>query len=232
MRSSAATTSLALFLIALIASSVAGSSDGSKHSLQVLHAINDGPFSPRGVINFNPAGKRGQKYEPAAANALADKLAKVAAPTDFYLLQFVGKLYDHDVVLNATARLCQLQAAKFRESITIHLDESGGNWASCLLGFRLPYHIDYIVPSHECTDKVGFMQLPQQAPKVVPFQTSVGVVNPQAGVRPRLEQIVSETKDGKPQPQPSFLQKYWYYLIPIGLAVIMNIGAEPEGPAK
>ncbi|GAK63391.1 uncharacterized protein PAN0_003d1595 [Moesziomyces antarcticus] len=68
----------------------------------------------------------------------------------------------------------------------------------------------------------------------VEFNTQVVVVNAVVPPRPQLKQALPTNEDGTvqtPPPEKTFLQKYWFYLIPIAILLIMPPGDEEPKPA-
>ncbi|KAJ3170522.1 hypothetical protein HK101_011330 [Irineochytrium annulatum] len=188
-----------------------------KHQFQVLHRVDgDKPFSRRGVITYDPASRKkaANKYENNKEDKGVQEVVTARAGEDtlYYVeLRHVGPVAGVEgVMLNASVRLCLLQASKYHEHMNIHFDQAG-----------IPFHLDYIVNSGSCTDK----------PPAFPsngFKTTVSLARKDV-IRPRLEQIHAETKDGKAEPEKTLWQKYWWYAIPI---VIMLLMSGADAPAE
>ncbi|KAJ1558145.1 hypothetical protein HK405_014317, partial [Cladochytrium tenue] len=129
-------------------------------SFEVWHSTSGSPMTPRGTLHIAPSRKSGTKYEAGAGGTA--ELARVANPAEVYQVRFTGIVHGVEVALNSSVPLCQLQSARFREYVTVHLDETG-----------VPYHIDYVVPSSSCSTKGA---------KSVPFKTNVFVQKPVDGI--------------------------------------------------
>ncbi|KAJ3330943.1 hypothetical protein HDU76_004451 [Blyttiomyces sp. JEL0837] len=188
----------------------------SQPEFEVWHSINDAPYTLRGKIAISALTKRtGHKYEDSKSlSGGKEIIGKHASLSDLYHLQIRGSVSGIDLKLNATLRLCNLQSAGLKEHITFHVDQSG-----------IPYHVDYVVPAATCDSS-------KKLPAVAAFKPQIHISQSLEGVRPKLEQIVAETKDGKPEKPQSFLQKYWMYLIPIVVIMLMGGGGEEPAPAK
>ncbi|KAI8848339.1 hypothetical protein BC829DRAFT_443853 [Chytridium lagenaria] len=191
------------WLFVLVVAYVASIATCEKTQVEVWHSLGDAPFTQRGVLTYDPdSKKKTAKYEPV------DSAALIPAP----LLASIGKdvvyrvswkhvkpvLGVEDVTVTATIRACLLQAAKFQEHYTLHIDEAG-----------IPYHLDYVVDAAKCEENQK-------------------VVAPKKGFKINVElrglRMGQETTDGKPQPEKSFLQKYWYYILAIFLIVMLSGG--------
>ena len=62
------------------------------------------------------------------------------------------------------------------------------------------------------------------------FKSNLLFTKVQAGARPVLQSL-PETTDGKPAQPTSFLGRYWYYILPLVVVLLMSPGEE-EAPAR
>ena len=103
--------------------------------------------------------------------------------------------------------LCLLQSSRFQDSLILHLDEN-----------QDIIHIDYHpTTALECTGIVK--------PKSKCFKTSILIHNSTLGERAQLQEL-PETPNGQPPPPQSFLQKYWMYILPIMILLLLPGGQE------
>ncbi|OAJ43278.1 hypothetical protein BDEG_26650 [Batrachochytrium dendrobatidis JEL423] len=117
-------------------------------------------------------------------------------------------------ILKASVPLCMLQTSRFHEMITVHVDSHGK-----------PFHLDYLVNANECLPDIDFG-------KTLHFKTVVAVGRLADAPRPILEKL-KETVDGQePVPEQSFIQKYWYYIIPIMLVLTLSSSGGDDGKGE
>ncbi|KND04983.1 uncharacterized protein SPPG_00667 [Spizellomyces punctatus DAOM BR117] len=180
--------------------------------LEVLHSIDDQPFTPRGSLVYDPTSPKrtANKYESEVP--IPDFL-KGRDTSDRSLLYRVRVKGNNGVDLSAAVPVCLLQASEYREQLTLHLDSNGGPW-----------HMDYLVDATDCDTSRKLGRSPR---------TQVLLERAVDGPRPKLDQIVESTPDGKPAKEQSFLAKYWYYIVPIMIILMMGGGGEepPQGGA-
>ncbi|KAJ1549137.1 hypothetical protein HK096_000492, partial [Nowakowskiella sp. JEL0078] len=108
-------------------------------------------------------------------------------------------------------RLCSVQAGGFQEFITIHLDSNDDI-----------FHVDYDFASEKCSNTNLSKKISKKA-----LKPSVNVQRSDGGPKPVLDQLPELRPDGQPQQPPqSWLQKYWYYLIPLAILLLMSGGGD------
>ncbi|TPX50493.1 hypothetical protein CcCBS67573_g10092 [Chytriomyces confervae] len=179
-----------------------------KLEFNILHAIDEANFTMRGRIV--PVEKKAGlfKYE---SDPKMD-LTPFQTPATDYTQRYKIIAMDMDgTVLTTSIQLCQLQKAKFNDFIAIHLDQNG-----------TAFHIDYTVDSSSPCSKD---QKPVD-PKTT-FKTRTLVSKAEEGARPKLEQMSSEKAEGK-EVEKSFLQKYWYYIVPLFLILVLTGGDDKK----
>ncbi|KAJ3026720.1 UNVERIFIED_CONTAM: hypothetical protein HDU68_005185 [Siphonaria sp. JEL0065] len=199
-----------VFLLSLFSASLVAASTTSQQ-FQVLHAIGDASFSLRGQIA--PTEKKSivsPRYESAAALDLTPLRTQSSSETDLYHVKIVSSA---GIELQSSIRLCQLQSAQFVDSIAVHFDEIGNP-------FHLDYSVDLIGKDGKCGGSVS---------SKAAFKTKVAYVKTLDGARPRLEQMTADIAAGKTDGgEKTFLQKYWYYLIPLAIILLMSGGEEEK----
>ncbi|KAJ3183420.1 hypothetical protein HDU87_006739 [Geranomyces variabilis] len=178
--------------------------------LSVLHSLGSSAPSLRGSIVYDPASLKRSANKYVAGSATAGSVVSAGANTDpreMYRVYVEGD----GVKLTAAVPLCMLEASEYQEQITLHLDSNG-----------VPWHLDYLVGATSCEKPAKPLG---RTPKTLVF-----IERALAGTRPKLEQMVETTVDGKPEPEKSFIQKYWFYIVPAVLILLLQSGGEE--PAK
>ncbi|KAI8823620.1 uncharacterized protein EV422DRAFT_521667 [Fimicolochytrium jonesii] len=176
----------------------------------VLHSIGRQNPVERGHITVDAASTKRSvnKYVADDNKAQPAELVNKGSSGDQTELYRVSVQVGQGKTLSAAVPVCLLKASNFREQITLHLDSEGKPW-----------HLDYLVSASTCGPSSRQTQRPPR--------TQVFLERAVVGARPRLEQIVENTPDGKAPPEPTFLQKYWYYIIPVVLMVLLSGQEEP-----
>ncbi|TPX65271.1 hypothetical protein SpCBS45565_g05286 [Spizellomyces sp. 'palustris'] len=194
-----------LFESVLLVAGLAATAFAEPTVLEVLHSIDDQPFTPRGSLVYDPTSPKrtANKYE---SEVPISDLLKGRDTSDRSLLYRV-RVKGNGVDLNAAVPVCLLQASEYREQLTLHLDSNGGPW-----------HMDYLVDATDCDP--SRKQLGRSPRAQVFLERALD------GPRPKLDQMVESTPDGKPAKEQSFLAKYWYYIIPIMIILMMGGGGE------
>ncbi|ORY53500.1 hypothetical protein BCR33DRAFT_710918 [Rhizoclosmatium globosum] len=178
---------------------------------QVLHAVGDSPFTVRGLITQleKKTGSTGARYENYEG---LDLSPITSAPADESTLYHI-KIVQGQLELSSSIRLCHLQKAQLVDMITVHVDQTG-----------VPFHVDYAVESKD--GSCGNIKKVAVAAKNG-FKTKAVFGKTHDGARPRLDQMTAETVTGKTE-EKSFLQKYWYYILPIVVILALTGGEEPK----
>ncbi|KAI8925690.1 hypothetical protein BC831DRAFT_459789 [Entophlyctis helioformis] len=169
----------------------------------------------RGTILVDALSPKRNANRLEAPLAVPKELLAVdaARSTRYHVDVHVGE-GDSKRILSASVPLCMLQSAKFQEMLTLHLDIHGN-----------PFHLDYLVAAHSCDESVNLS-------KVSAYKTFVTLGRVQDAPRPTMEQAADEVEGAKNAPEQSFLQKYWYYLIPMAIMFAMGTSGGGEEAKK
>ncbi|KAI9141875.1 hypothetical protein BKA69DRAFT_368161 [Paraphysoderma sedebokerense] len=116
---------------------------------------------------------------------------------------------------------CLFDNGDYKERINVHLDDLG-----------TPFHIDYLPSVKTCLVNGGNQNSnhKNQEPQVT--NVKVRVFTPAQGVSPILSSAPptksnpTGSKDPN-QPEPSFIQKYWMYIVPLLILLLLS----PSEPA-
>jgi len=220
--------------------------------LTLEHSIGSAPFARRGdvSVNFNPA--RGAKALTFSAPQTGSKKAASAAlqanPATLYRMRFVQDGQSSDEALMASIPLCALAVSHWHENFVLSVDPYGQ-----LIS------VTYRTPLSDCSSgearaalagtdtftftpkaKISFGKPGSKAQlSVRPGFDASSQANAQAvGAEPSAAPAAAAKEaekgpDGKPIPPPqTFWQKYWIYIVPMGIYVILQaVMAPAEAPA-
>ncbi|CAE6396161.1 unnamed protein product [Rhizoctonia solani] len=168
------------------------------------------PFSHKGTVVLTPTG--GPSYAPA--NAFRDQLtAWVASAPDARYEIALETDGNQDDWPRSSVKLCHLTSA-YEEFLTLHKTVSGDI-------FALDYHLDSVPKNGGCPHTPSAMYI---------ASTDVQIKSPSPAFTPRLKVPPPMGADGqviKPVPEQSFIQKYWMYIIP-ALIILLVLPAGPE----
>lgn len=227
---------LLLFMFSVVRSQRKSSSDESLHntidtsnSLPIEHAFGiEDAFSPRGNIVFK-SSKLGLASFSGATELTDEEVVKLQHLVENNGLYFIrspamiGASFSDDASgVNKTnyvqtfVKACYLYGSQLREVITVSTDFSGN-----VIGLNI------VSPRSDCVH--DFKTAPT-------FFNSTVIVQPQvAGAGPdtstfirKLEKEAEESKKG-PKDNRSFLAKYWMYILPVFLILMLSAQTEQPG---
>ncbi|KAJ1719941.1 hypothetical protein LPJ53_005372 [Coemansia erecta] len=189
-------------------------------TLSVYDNLNSDQFTQRGeLVLSDPA-----EYSPVGLqNPPVIKYSTVANwTTDNSMYAVLLQSHKTDAQLVLTVPRCRLNGDQaIKERFVVHAAADGG-----LL------HVDYTAgKAANCKDAHAVPETPK-------FTTDVVVKRRVQGPTPELAQAPSidltTGKEKTPEPQKSFLVKYWYYIVPVMLLLLLGGGEEPqqEGNAR
>lgn len=175
------------------------------------------PFTHKGTVLLTPTGL---SYAPAAAfrsqltawssNATTDARYEVALQTS------PVEDGNPDDWPRASVKLCHVTGAQ-EEFLTMHKTLAGDI-------FALDYHLSSVPKDGNC---------PKPAPLYI-ASTDVQLKSPSPAFRPRLKTPTPMSADGQPvkaEPEKSFIQKYWMYIVPaLIILLVLPAGPEEGGP--
>ncbi|CAE6522377.1 unnamed protein product [Rhizoctonia solani] len=201
-------------LLSFVVATAHASNDTALHVHHRIRALGDEPtpFSHKGTVVLAPTGP---SYSPAGA--FRDQLAAwiSSSPDARYeiALETEGSPDDWP---RSSVKLCYLTGA-YEEFLTLHKTISGDI-------FALDYHLDSVPKNGGCPHKPSAMYI---------ASTDVQIKSPSPAFTPRLKVPPPMSPDGqpvKPVPEQSFIQKYWMYIVP-ALIILLVLPAGPEDGA-
>jgi hypothetical protein len=217
----------------------------------MLHSVgSSASFTPRGeaTINFNPSKRSGSKaiHFSAGARVPTAVLRELMARDAVYRVKFVAAGQSEANAVMASVPACALVASHFHETFIFHSDPYGSLLS---VSYRTP--LSSCLPSSEATailDAAG-----EDANMVTKGKVSFGRPGEKAKmhVRPGFDassqaaaQAVGsdapppaaapeKNADGSTPPPPqSFFQRYWIYLVPLGIFMVIQAVVAPPEPER
>ncbi|KAK3741085.1 hypothetical protein QZH41_003717 [Actinostola sp. cb2023] len=187
----------------------------------VEHALikeNGEEFQPRGTITIRSLKhKTGVFYQNDHLSREDLQVLKDMAQNDAYYRIRVPARFSTDVdepqiYVSTYVNACALLQSKFTETIIVSIDHLGNIYG---VGLRLPVS--------QCEDSRRFSDVPSY------FNTTVQILQQTAGALPdtqtyvqRLEKEKAEEAAGKGKDNRSFLAKYWMYIVPVVIFMLMT----------
>ncbi|KAF8605470.1 hypothetical protein BDV93DRAFT_521776 [Ceratobasidium sp. AG-I] len=170
------------------------------------------PFTPKGTVLLTP---NGPSYAPAAA--FRDELTTWAASNNPHARYEVALETEEspDTWPRSSVKLCYVTAAK-DEYFTMHKSVSGDV-------FALDYHLSSVPKDGAC---------PSAPASLFIASTDIILKSPSPAFSPRLKTPPPLGADGqtiKPVVEKSFIQKYWMYIVPVLILLLVMPGGPEEG---
>jgi len=199
------------------------SSIDMSQSLVLEHSFGvEDDFTSRGSIVFknSRAGYASFSSVTELSDDEVSKLAKLVEENGLYFIRsptrIGGKVNETDYV-QTFVKACYLHGSGLQEAITVSIDYSGN-----VIGLNI------VSPRSQCVvDGGNYRNVPTS------FNSSVIVQHQVAGAVPDVQPFIdSETKrrskDNKSEKDNrSFLAKYWMYILPVFLILMLSAQAEP-----
>jgi len=205
------------------------SSIDTSHSLPLEHSFGaKDDFVSRGSIIFK-SSKTGYASFSSVTELTDDevnKLQRLVEENGLYFIRSPTKIGGTFSGTNKTnyvqtfVKACYLYGSRLQEAITVSVDYSGN-----IIGLNI------VSPRSACTTEVHYMNTPTlfNSSVIVQHQVAGAVPDTQAFAR-KLEQEAADAKQGKGKDNRSFLAKYWMYILPV--FVILMLSAQAEQPAE
>ncbi|XP_073245641.1 ER membrane protein complex subunit 10-like [Porites lutea] len=220
---------LSLFLLVCMDMVCSIEPRGEELVFTVEHCLSeeeDAVFKPRGTIYVKTVKSSTgtiSQTEPLSLDEV-ENLKDLALKDGYYRIQLRPKSMDGGVGIDSSVstfvKACSLFTSKLTETITLTLDNTGHL-----------YGVGLIVPDGGCQAKSlnwDAVSLPSQ------FNSSVVVMLQGTGQLPdtqtyiqRLEKEKREKQAGKTQDNRSFLAKYWMYIVPVVIFMMLT-SQQPE----
>ncbi|KAF9984346.1 ER membrane protein complex subunit 10 [Modicella reniformis] len=165
-----------------------------------------------------------EEYEQRLAEWKMQQEAEAENPTPktpgsyaFYQIMLKDEVRGWEAM--SSIKSCLLLASDFQELITLHLDND-----------HQVFSFDYYTTANKCEDdhKKEFALTSLDYFKNVKVDLAVGSVGPKA--RYAKAQAMRLDQTGNPETEKTFLQKYWMYIVPIVIVMLIT-GGEPEKTA-
>ncbi|RXG72784.1 ER membrane protein complex subunit 10 [Armadillidium vulgare] len=190
------------------------------HVEDTLESKGPDTFSPRSVITIRSvkSGSAVVKHTREWTDSHQNYLRELAINDGLYRVRVQQKGQEDRGYISTFTKACLLYESSLSETFTVMLDNSGGS----IIGFSL------VTPVTVC-------QGDESLPLLNNFNTTVVTRSPLQAPAPdtatyiqRLENMKTEKAEGKDN--RSFLGKYWIYIIPIVIILVVSgSGQEAAG---
>lgn len=193
-------------------------------TLFVHHSLDSGPvatYEQRGVINVHLARKEASYYQdkPLPRTDIA-KLRELAQTNGMYRVKVftqIGNVEDQAVF--SFTKACAIYESGLSDVFTVTLDQNGYLVGVGLSASPASCNGDYVPDS-----------------KLISFNTSVNIVSLVTAPAPdtltyiqRMEQEKAEKARGEQGDNRSFFAKYWMYIVPLIIFLLISGASNPEG---
>lgn len=202
-------------------------------TLDIEHAFGvDQPFTKKGTVSlrgFKTTVTGHYTQEIALSGKEMSLLEDLARRDGFYLIRAPVDVGTKDGDSKSTqkyastfVKACYLYGSRLSETMSVSVDYAGN-----VIGISL------VSPKSACPGQLSEGVEEEMNQDV--FNSTVVVQQQVAGVIPdtqtfvkRIEKERSETAKGQGKENKSFLAKYWMYIVPIFLIVMLSSQADPE----
>lgn len=227
---------LTFLLIKVISGKKMSDDDGgfaidSSH-LPIEHSFGlEDKFSPRGNIVFHTskAGYASFKSTPELSNDDIDKLQKLVSENGLYYIRSptkIGSTFEAEDANNQTAtkyvqtfvKACYLYGSRLQETITVSVDNSGN-----IIGLNI------VSPRSQCSTDDHYSNVPTIFNSSVVVQQQVAGAVPDTATYNKNIEREARSESGKSKDNRSFLAKYWMYILPVFLILMLSSQAEQPG---
>ncbi|KAL0949411.1 hypothetical protein HGRIS_009471 [Hohenbuehelia grisea] len=222
---------LSFLLILTAASLVAASEFRVSHRVYHPNAQKRPNYVYRGSLNTHPIPTFHHADDAAAGlTQFADFLKTEGLSAEDALYQVALEAdTDQELWQTSSVKLCHLQQLK-SETLILHATESHNSVPYALDYFVAPVLSDGSCPPLEQNSPSPFHVF---ATKLSQLNTTVTVRNARLPPLPELRVPPPLNEAGepvKPPPEKSFIQKYWMYIVPVLLALLLTGGPEEAPP--
>lgn len=223
-------TAILVSFLCLAYRSVADDEYEGLYTVTVEHSFNSGPepvFSRRGVVAVRSlkSGYGEFLQDAPLTDDEISQLKTLATSNGIYRIR-VAKGSDRDIPTNyvySFMKACALYESRLSDKLTLHVDLSG-NLIAASLSTVLPYCSgDVRLANHDLTQ----------------FNTTVDVEQMVAGPAPetqayiqKLEQEKIEKAKGQQADNRGFFAKYWMYIVPALIFVMMSQSLSQNAAAQ
>lgn len=210
-------------------------SSSSTYTLNIEHAFGlDAPFSPKGTVVIKvhrSTATAAFSRETKLSVEEVGKLEELALKNSYYRVKAGVKLsnsytdekeksQDNDGrYVSSFIRACHLWGSNLQERMMIAIDDNGN-----VIG------ISMWSPKHDCPTRANLKPMTSHV-----FNSTVNIHQQVPGPTPdtqtfvkKLEREQAEQAAGKGKENKSFLAKYWMYIVPIFLILMLSSQAEPQ----
>ncbi|KAF9583203.1 hypothetical protein BGW38_010032 [Lunasporangiospora selenospora] len=161
-----------------------------------------------------------EEYEQRLAEAQQDAALYPKTPGNyaFYQIKLVDERREWESL--SSIKSCLLVASDFKETFTIHLDQD-----------KNAYAFDYYTTSHACEEEHKKELTLSSLDQFKDAKVDVSFSNNGPKARYIKAQTIKLDETGKPAVEKTFLQKYWFYIVP-AIIMLLFSGGEPEKTAS
>nr|CAD7462229.1 unnamed protein product [Timema tahoe] len=196
---------------------------GGLLTISLRHALGQEPFLDRGRITIQSINSQSVALQQSAlSNADRDKLKALSEEDGLYRLEAVVRTHDSKETLFLTfIKACALVESLMSDVVTLSLSQDNNIIAVSLS----------TQPISGCGSLVDQHQLKTFNTTVVFRHMETGPVPDTATYVQKLEREREARERGDTKDNRSFLAKYWMYIVPVLIFVLLSGAANPEGAA-
>ncbi|KAK3816580.1 MAG: hypothetical protein J3Q66DRAFT_342874 [Benniella sp.] len=159
------------------------------------------------------------EWKAEAEAEYAEKMAQMTpGSVAFYQIELRDEVRGWKAM--SSIKSCLLVASDFQEKVTLHLDHD-----------RQVYAFDYYTTASKCEKEHEAEYALTSLDQFKNMKVDLALSNTGAKARYTKAQTLRLDQTGQPEAEKTFFQKYWMYILPIVLVMLLG-GGEPEKTAS
>lgn len=203
-----------MLLLLVVVSLVAGTEvePEGETRLRLEHSLDLGrTWEPRGLLSLSRSRSASPTIQQEALSSDDyEKIKDLCSKNEFYMIKVIGEV--EPIELQSFVSACPLVESGMAESLVVHVD-----WRGNVVAVNQATRIEEAIYKGRNREK---------------FDTKVVVQNMENGPTPdtaafiqKMEEEKARKMTGQTTENKSFFSKYWMYIVPIGIFMLINSAA-------
>eukprot|EP00035_Acanthoeca_spectabilis_P039607 m.63705 g.63705 ORF g.63705 m.63705 type:complete len:224 (-) comp9675_c0_seq1:2258-2929(-) len=192
--------------VAFVSVLMANVSSAAPSTLVIEYSLDGAAFTKRGEVTLKSSGGNSATISQPFEAAHATSLYEVAEKGGNYILRVRRQGDPEDLAVQSFVSACSYYQSGMSDSITLYLDENDR-------------------PQSVQVSSTGKCKATMKKKKITKFRSNFAIKRGDKGPQPFVEEYVAkmeERQNGEGEEQKGFFQKYWMYLVPVYLFILLS----------